>query len=66
MKLSRTSREKHRPRIYSNRVLRRIFRPQREDVNKEVEMTAYEKLHDCIAHQTSLELSNQGEDGCSM
>jgi glutamine amidotransferase PdxT len=46
IKVSRTSREKHRLRVYRNRVLRRIFGPQREDVNKGVEKTAYEKLHD--------------------
>jgi len=46
MKLSHTSREKHRLRVYRNRVLRRIIGPKREDVNRGVEKTAYEKLHD--------------------
>jgi len=46
MKLSRTSREKHKPRVYRNRVLRRIIGPKREDVNRGVKKTAYEKLHD--------------------
>jgi len=46
MKLSCTSREKHRPRVYRNGVLRTISGPKREDVNRGVEKTAYEKLHD--------------------
>lgn len=46
MKLSCTSREKHRLRVYRNRVMGRIIGPKREDGNKGVEKTAYEKLHD--------------------
>jgi hypothetical protein len=46
MKLSHTSREKHRLRVYRNRVLTRIFGPKREDVNRGLENTAYEELHD--------------------
>jgi len=46
MKLSRTSREKHRPTVYRNRVMRRINGPKREDVHRGVEKTVYEKLHD--------------------
>jgi hypothetical protein len=53
--------EKHRLRVFENRVLRRIFGPKRNEVTAE-----WRKLHKgsfiiCIHPQISLGRSNQGE-----
>jgi hypothetical protein len=42
---SLTLREKHRLRVYENRVLRRIFGPKRTEVAKSLEKTHNEELH---------------------
>jgi hypothetical protein len=58
---SLTLREEHRLRTFENRVLRRIFGPQRDEVTGE-----WRKLHKgsfitCTHHQILLGISNQGE-----
>jgi hypothetical protein len=39
-------REEHRLRVFENRVLRRIFGPQRDEVTREWRKLHNEKLHD--------------------
>jgi hypothetical protein len=56
---SLTLREQHRPRVFENRVLRRIFGPKRDEVTGE-----WRKLHGgsfiiCTRHQILLGRSNQ-------
>jgi hypothetical protein len=52
--------EEHRPRVFENRVLRRIFGPKRDEVTGE-----WRKLHRnfiiCTHPQISLGKSSQGE-----
>jgi hypothetical protein len=43
--LSLTLREEHRLRVFENRVLRRIFRPTRDEVTGEWRKLHNEKLH---------------------
>jgi hypothetical protein len=39
-------REEHRPRVFENRVLRRIFGPKRDEVTREWRKLQNEELHD--------------------
>jgi hypothetical protein len=41
-----THNEKHRLRVFKNRVLRRIFRPKRDEVTGECRRLHNEQLHD--------------------
>jgi hypothetical protein len=48
---SLTLREKHRLRVFENRVLRKIFGPQREEVTGEWRRLHNEELMICTPHQ---------------
>jgi hypothetical protein len=54
VKLDLTLREKHRLRVFENRVLRRIFGPKRDDVRENGEDYITKSFMLCIPHQISL------------
>jgi hypothetical protein len=48
---SLTLREKHRLRVFENRVLRRIFGPKRDEITGEWRRLHNEELSDLYSHQ---------------
>jgi hypothetical protein len=57
---SLTSREKHRLKVFENRVLRGIFAPKRDEVIGEQKSCTLGSFIICTHHQISLGRSNQG------
>jgi hypothetical protein len=53
-------REKCRPRVFGNRVLRRIFGPKRDDVKGERRKLHNEELHDLCSSSTIVRLIKSG------
>jgi hypothetical protein len=58
---SLTLREKHRLRVFENRVLRRIFGPKRDEVTGEWRSCTMMNFIICTHTQISLGKSSQGE-----
>jgi hypothetical protein len=58
---SLTLREKHRLRVFVNRILRRIFGPKGDKVTGEWMKLHSEELHICTHPQILIGRSNQGE-----
>jgi hypothetical protein len=59
--LSLTLREEHRLRVFENRVLRRIFRPRREEVTGERGRYTVRRFINCIDPQIPLGTSDHGQ-----
>jgi hypothetical protein len=60
-------REKHRPRVFENRVLRKIFGPKRDKVAREWRRLYKRSFMLCTPHKVSFVRPNQEEcDGWGM
>jgi hypothetical protein len=55
-----TLREEHRPRVFENRVLRRIFGPKRDEVTREWRKLHNKELHDLYSSPSIIRKSSRG------
>jgi hypothetical protein len=53
--------EEHRLRVYENRVLRKVFEPQRDEVTEDWRRLRNEELYGCIPSQIIFGSSDQEE-----
>jgi hypothetical protein len=56
-------REEHRLRVFENRVLRRIFRPKRDEVTGSWRKLHYEKLHSLYSSPSMWECQKERDTG---
>jgi hypothetical protein len=54
--MSPTLREEHRPRVFENRVLRRIFGPKRDEVTGEWRKLYNQELHDLYSSSSIIRI----------